>query len=93
MSTEKHMGQGGFSDMVIDELKTLLVDEYDCDPRDVTPEASFRGTMKFDSLEIADLILNMEEKFGIEICEDDAQKLYTVKDAVAYIEHTRSAGE
>jgi acyl carrier protein len=78
--------------MVIDELKTLLVDEYDCDPRDVTPDASFRGTMKFDSLEIADLILNMEEKFAVEISDDDAQKLYTVKDAVAYIEHTRSSG-
>jgi acyl carrier protein len=75
---------------ILKSVQTLLVEEYGCDPRDVTPEASFRGTLKLDSLEVTEIILSLEDSCSAGIPDDEAQKLLTVKDAVAYIENSRS---
>jgi acyl carrier protein len=71
---------------IFNRLRTMLVDEFGADPATVTLESSFRGTLDLDSLETAQLILELEDLFKIEIPDDDAEKLFTVGDAVRYAE-------
>jgi acyl carrier protein len=56
----------------------------------VAPEASFVEDLGADSLDLTELIMAMEEEFGCEIGDEDAQKILKVKDAVAYIEKNAS---
>jgi len=52
----------------------------------ITPEASFRNDLGADSLSTVELMMELEEAFGVEIQDEEAEKIQTVKDAVAYIE-------
>ena len=71
---------------VKDELKKIIVDLLNVDEAKVTMEARFREELEADSLDLVELIMAFEDKFGAEISDEDAQKIMTVGDAVKYIE-------
>ena len=68
------------------EIKTIIVDLLGVEESKVTPEARFREDLEADSLDLVELIMAFEEKFGGEISDEDAQKITTVGQAVDYIE-------
>ena len=68
------------------EIKTIIVDLLGVDESKVTPEARFREELEADSLDLVELIMAFEEKFGGEISDEDAQKITTVGQAVEYID-------
>ena len=71
---------------MFENVKRLLVDELSVNEEDVTPEAELVGDLGVTSLELADLVLMCEEKFNIEINEDDIRGFITVGDVVDYLE-------
>ncbi len=68
------------------EIKAIIVDLLGVDESKVTMEARFREDLEADSLDLVELIMAFEDKFGAEISDDDAQKITTVGEAVRYIE-------
>jgi acyl carrier protein len=72
------------------ELKAIVKDLLGADEAKITMEARFREDLEADSLDLVELIMAFEDKFGAEISDEDAQKITTVGDAVTYIEATRS---
>lgn len=68
------------------EVQEIIVDLLGVEEGKVTPEARFREDLEADSLDIVELIMAMEDKFGGEISDEDAQKLTNVGEVVAYIE-------
>ena len=71
---------------MFENVKRMLVDELSVYEDDVTPEAELVGDLGVNSLELADLVLLCEEKFNIEINEDDIRGFITVGDVVDYLE-------
>ena len=71
---------------VFAEIKGIIVDLLGTDENQVTLEAKFREDLEADSLDIVELIMAFEDKFGSEISDEDAQQISTVGDAVKYIE-------
>ncbi|MER3459589.1 MAG: acyl carrier protein [Chloroflexota bacterium] len=71
---------------VYERVRDIIVDRLGVDPSKVTPEARFREDLEADSLDLVELIMAFEESFGGEISDEDAQKITTVGEAVAYIE-------
>lgn len=71
---------------MFENVKRLLVDELSVNESDVTPEAELVGDLGVNSLELADLVLMCEEKFNIEINEDDIRGFIKVSDVVEYLE-------
>ncbi len=69
-----------------DEVKVIIVDLLGSDDTKVTPTASFRDDLEADSLDLVELIMAFEDKFGGEISDEDAQKITTVGEAVNYID-------
>ncbi len=70
---------------VEEKVKKIIMDQLGVSADEVTPEASFVEDLGADSLDLTELIMAMEEEFGTEIDDEDAQKLLKVKDAVDYI--------
>lgn len=68
------------------QVQKIIVDQLGVSADEVTPDASFVEDLGADSLDLTELIMSMEEAFGIEIDDEEAQKLLKVKDAVAYVE-------
>ncbi len=78
--------------MSVDErVKALIVEQLGVDADEVTPEASFQEDLGADSLDTVELIMAFEEEFGVEIPDEDAEKIRKVKDAVDYIEKRAKA--
>jgi acyl carrier protein len=74
------------------EIKAIIVELLGVDEDKVTAEARFREDLEADSLDLVELIMAFEDKFGGEISDEDAQKITTVGEAVAYIDsHMGSA--
>lgn len=71
---------------MFEKLKELLVEELQIDEKDITLEAELSNDLNINSIELADLVLMCEEKFGIEIAEEDSNKFITVGDVVNYLE-------
>ena len=69
-----------------EDIKAIIVEVLGVDPDEVTPEANFREDLEADSLDLVELIMAFEDKFGAEIPDDDAQQITTVGAAVAYVE-------
>jgi acyl carrier protein len=68
------------------EIIDIIVEQLGVDIADVTPEKSFVEDLNADSLDLTELIMTFEERFGFEISEEDAEKLKTVADVISYIE-------
>jgi acyl carrier protein len=71
---------------VDEKVKQIIVDQLGVDQAEVTPAASFTDDLGADSLDRVELIMAMEEAFDVEIPDEDAEKIATVQDAVAYIQ-------
>lgn len=71
---------------VTSRVKAIIVDKLSVEETEVTNEASFTNDLGADSLDTVELIMEFEKEFGISIPDDQAEKITTVGDAVAYIE-------
>lgn len=69
-----------------EKVRKIIADKLSVDLDEVVPEASFVDDLGADSLDLVELIMSMEEEFEIDISDEDAEKLLTVKDAFDYIE-------
>ncbi len=67
-------------------VKSIIVEKLNVDEAEVKPEASFTNDLGADSLDTVELIMEFEKAFGINIPDDQAEKIATVGDAIAYIE-------
>lgn len=70
----------------LQEVKEVIVDLLGVDESKITPEARFREDLEADSLDLVELIMAFEDKFGGEISDEDAQNITTVGEAIEYIE-------
>ncbi len=70
---------------VTEQVKQIIVEQLGVDPQEVTMEASFINDLGADSLDTVELVMALEEKFNIEIPDEDAEKLDTVGKAIEYI--------
>ncbi|RPJ18048.1 MAG: acyl carrier protein [Desulfobacteraceae bacterium] len=70
---------------VEERVKKLIAEKLGVDISEVVPEASFVNDLGADSLDLVELIMTMEEEFEIEISDEQAEKLVTVKDAIDFI--------
>jgi len=68
-----------------EKVKEIIVDQLGVDPAQVTPEAHFIDDLGADSLDTVELVMAFEEKFGIEIPDEDAEKITTVQNAIDYL--------
>lgn len=71
---------------IASRVKAIIVDKLTVDENEVTPEASFSTDLGADSLDTVELIMEFEKEFGITIPDEEAEKIATVGDAIAYIE-------
>lgn len=76
---------------VQDKITDIIVEQLGVKREEVTPEASFVDDLGADSLDTVELVMALEEEFGIEIPDEDAEKIQTVGDAIKYIEEKCSA--
>ncbi|MCQ4873964.1 MULTISPECIES: acyl carrier protein [Odoribacteraceae] len=67
-------------------VKAIIVDKLGVDETEVTPEATFTNDLGADSLDTVELIMELEKEFNITIPDDQAEKIATVGDAIAYVE-------
>ncbi len=70
---------------ILEQVKNIIVEKLQANPSEVTEEASFVDDLGADSLDTVELVMEFEEKFSLEIPDEDAEKIRTVKDAVDYI--------
>jgi len=75
---------------IYDRLKTIVTEQLGVDEEEITPQASFVDDLNADSLDLVELIMSLEEEFGLEISDEDAEKIVTVQDAATYIEDHQS---
>jgi acyl carrier protein len=71
---------------VQEKVKSIIVEQLGVDEEEVTLDASFTDDLGADSLDIVELVMAFEEEFGIEIPDESAEKISTVRQAVDYIE-------
>lgn len=69
------------------KVKAIIVDKLGVDEKDVTLEASFTTDLGADSLDTVELIMDLEKEFGVQIPDEEAEKIATVGDAVSFIEN------
>ena len=77
---------------IAEDVKAIIVEKLGVDPSEVKDTASFQNDLGADSLDIVELIMDFEKKFGIQIPDDEASdKITTVGDAIKYIEEKVNA--
>ena len=74
-----------FESAVFEKIKEVVADKLDTDPSDVNESSSFVDDLGADSLDLVELIMAMEEAFGIEIPDEVAEKITTVQDAIDHV--------
>ncbi len=70
---------------LFDKVKKIIVDQLGIDADKVTLEASFVDDLGADSLDLVELVMALEEEYGIEVPDEDAEKIVTVNDIVEYL--------
>ncbi|RDW17867.1 acyl carrier protein [Oceanobacillus chungangensis] len=70
---------------VFDRIKTIIIDRLDVEESKVTMEASFKDDLEADSLDVVELVMELEDEFDLEIADEEAENINTVGDAVNYI--------
>lgn len=78
---------------VTERVKKIIVDQLGVNPEQVTEEASFIDDLGADSLDTVELVMALEEEFGMEIPDEEAEKISTVKAAIEYIEKNKVGQE
>lgn len=73
-------------DEVLEKVKEVIVDQLNVEEDDVTEEATFVDDLGADSLDIVELVMALEETFGVSIPDEDAESIKSVGDAVSYIQ-------
>jgi acyl carrier protein len=68
-----------------ERVTEIIVDQLGISPEEVVPEASFIDDLGADSLDIVELVMAMEEEFNVEIPDEDAERIQTIGDAIAYL--------
>jgi acyl carrier protein len=71
---------------VEEKIRTIIAEQLEVQEEEVVPEASFTDDLGADSLDLVELVMAMEEEFGIEITDEEAERIQTVQDAVNFIE-------
>ncbi len=70
---------------IVSEVKKMVASQLGKSEDEITPESSFIEDLGADSLDLVELIMSMEDKFGLEIADEDAEKIVTVQDAINFI--------
>lgn len=73
---------------IIDKVQAIIAEKLSVDAAEVTPDKSFTNDLGADSLDTVELIMEFEKEFGIQIPDEEAEKIATVGDAIKYIENT-----
>jgi acyl carrier protein len=73
-----------------EKVKKIICEQLEVNEEDVVPEASFVDDLGADSLDQVELIMAMEEEFGVSISDEEAEKIVTVQDAIGYIQKGKS---
>ena len=71
---------------IFEQVQEIVADLLDIDADTIAPESKFQADLGADSLDLVELIMEFEERFGGEISDEDAQKITTVGEAVKYVE-------
>ena len=74
------------SNSVFERVRSVVAEQLGVDPEKVTPDAEFVQDLNADSLDLVELIMQLEEEFGIEISDEEAANIVTVRDAINFIE-------
>lgn len=74
------------SDDIAKKVIDIISKQLEIEPDKIRPEASFTDDLKADSLAVVELVLALEETFGVEIPDEDTEKIRTVQDAISYIQ-------
>jgi len=75
---------------LLDEVKEVVVEQLNVSPDEVKEESKFVEDLGADSLDVVELVMALEEKFDIEIPDEDAENITTVADAIKFIENIKS---
>ncbi|GAA7256892.1 acyl carrier protein [Helicobacter pylori] len=76
---------------LFEDIQAVIAEQLNVDTAQVTPEAEFVKDLGADSLDVVELIMALEEKFGVEIPDEQAEKIVNVGDVVKYIEDNKLA--
>lgn len=76
---------------VFEKIREISADRLGIDESEITPESSFREDLEADSLDLVELIMELEEQFGMEIPDEEAEKITTVEEAVDYVMENQPA--
>ncbi len=74
---------------VFNRVKEIIVEQLDAEESAITMEASFRDDLEADSLDVVELVMELEDEFDIEIADEEAENINTVGDAVNFIEENK----
>jgi acyl carrier protein len=85
----QNLSEEQMAESIEDKVKQIIVDELGVEESEVTPNARFIDDLGADSLDTVELVMRFEEEFGIEIPDEDAEKIQSVRDAIAYIDEHR----
>ncbi|MBQ6465997.1 MAG: acyl carrier protein [Oscillospiraceae bacterium] len=72
--------------MIFEKVRDALAAQFEIDPEKITPETNLVDDLGADSLDVVELIMNIEDEFGVSISDEDAANLYTVSRIVEYLE-------
>ncbi|KGG81144.1 MULTISPECIES: acyl carrier protein [Caloranaerobacter] len=73
--------------MVFEKLKKIIAEQLEVEEDEIKMESSFQDDLDADSLDVVELIMAIEDEFDLEIPDEEAEKIKTVKDAVEYIQN------
>ena len=71
---------------IAEKIKSVIAEQAEVKPEEVTEKAKFINDLGLDSLDMVELVMELEEKCGVEIPDKDAEKLTTVGEAISYVE-------
>lgn len=74
---------------VFERVKEIIVEQLDVEESQITMEASFRDDLEADSLDVVELVMELEDEFDVEIADEEAENINTVGDAVNFIEENK----
>lgn len=77
---------------IFDEIREIIASKLSVDPDNIKPESSFTDDLGADSLDLADLMMAIEERYELEFSNEDTEKFKTVGDVAAAIERGKAAG-